>query len=300
MKSNKLVGFIPGMIVFMALLIFLLSLLWLSGNAIFFSPDYRYYFEFDDVVGLRDQAPVYLRGYQVGRTKAVEFREDVVRITADIKKKYRFPADSEVEIATINFIGEKAISIKPGESTRMMEPGATLLGQNKDLMTLAAKVLSTAQNKLTSVEIDQVIDKISSSLDEVMGTIGKMRLQIEKLDVSLYNQQFRRLGEASEDLKNFMAAAQQDTRRISQTGQESLEKFQQTLAQVDETLHSINRLSSEVRYITQRLNSGEGTAGQFLNNQEFFAKLNVTLEELNLFLADIKKNPKKYVKFSIF
>lgn len=298
--SNKRIGFVPGLIVFVAVVIFLVSLLWLSGNAILFSPDYRYYFEFDDVVGLRDHAPVHLRGYRVGWTKDVEFKEDVVRVTVDIKKKYRFPMDSQIEISTINFIGEKAITILPGKSSQPMEIGATLRGQNKDLMTQAAKILNSVRAKLADVQLNQVIDKISSSLDGVLNAVGQMKLKIDKLDVSMYNQQFLRLGEASNEFKAFMAAAQQDSRRISQAGQEGLEKFQQTLEQVDETLQSLNQLSREVRYIAQRLNQGEGTAGQLLHNQEFFDKLTRTLEELNLFLADIKKNPKKYVKFSIF
>ncbi len=298
--SNKRIGYIPGVIVFAALLLFLLSLLWLSGNAILISPDYRYYFEFDDVVGLRDQAPVYLRGYRVGWTKAVEFKEDVVRVTVDIKKKYRFPEDSQVEITTLNFIGEQAITIRPGKSTLALEIGATLRGQNKDLMTLAAKILNSTQAKLNEVQLDQVIEKVSSSMDGVLDAVGLMKLRIEKLDVSMYNQQLRRLGEASEEVKTFMATAQQDTRRISQAGQESLDKFQKILEQVDETLQSLNQLSAEAKYIAQRLNRGEGTAGQLLQNQAFFDTLSHTLEELNLFLADIKKNPKKYVKFSIF
>ncbi len=298
--SNKRIGYIPGVIVFAALLLFLISLLWLSGNAILISPDYRYYFEFDDVVGLRDQAPVYLRGYRVGWTKAVEFKESVVRVTVDIKKKYRFPEDSQVEITTLNFIGEQAITIRPGKSTLALEIGATLRGQNNDLMTLAAKILNSTQEKLNEVQLGQVIEKVSSSMDGVLDAVGQMKLRIEKLDVSMYNQQLRRLGEASEEVKNFMATAQQDTRRISQAGQESLEKFQKTLEQVDETLQSLNQLSAEAKYMAQRLNRGEGTAGQLLQNQAFFDTLNHTLEELNLFLADIKKNPKKYVKFSIF
>ena len=298
--SNKRIGYIPGLIVFVALLIFLSSLLWLSGNAILFSPDYRYYFEFDDVVGLRDQAPVYLRGYRVGWTKAVEFKENVVQVTVDIKKKFRFPEDSQVEITTLNFIGEQAITIKPGKSSQPMEIGATLRGQNKDLMTLAAKILNSAQEKLEEAQLDQVIAKVSSSMDGVLDAVGQMKLQIEKLDVPMYNQQLRRLGEASNELKTFMASAQQDTRRVSQAGQESLEKLQQTLEQVDETMQRLDQLSGEVKYIAQRLNRGEGTAGKLLQDQEFFENLNRTLEELNFFLADIKKNPKKYVKFSIF
>ncbi len=298
--SRKHTGYIPGMIVFIAMVLFFAGILWLSGKAIVFSPDHRYYFDFSDVVGLRDKAPVYMRGYRVGWTKAVEFREDVVRVTVDIKKRFRFPEDSRIQIATLNFIGEKAITIEPGDSERPLEPGAIILGENKDLMTLAAKILSQAQAKIESGDLDEVIKKVSESMDGVLDTVHTMRAQINRLDVDLYNRQVRSLGEASEELKSFMSAARQDTRQVAQEGRDSLERFNQTLAAVDSALERLGQLSAEVRLVAQRLNRGEGTAGQLLQNREFFERLNQTLTELNAFLADIKKNPKKYVKFSIF
>jgi phospholipid/cholesterol/gamma-HCH transport system substrate-binding protein len=298
--DKKRLGYVPGLIAFVALVIFFGSILWLSGKAVFITPDYRYYFEFDDVVGLRDKAPVYMRGYRVGWTKAVEFMEDTVRVTVDIKKRFRFPEDSQIEISTLNFIGEKAVTIRPGSSSQNLEPRATLRGTNKDLMTLAAKILSTAQQKIEAGELDQVIQKVSSSMDGVLDAVQKMKAQMERLDVAMYNRQIRRFGEASEELKTFMAAAQQDTRRVAQTGQESLERFNHTLEEVDGVLGGLGQLSREVRAIAQQLNRGEGTAGQLLQNKDFFDNLNRTIAELNEFLADIKKNPKKYVKFSIF
>lgn len=298
--DKKRVGYVPGLIAFIAIVIFFGSLLWLSGKAVFITPDYRYYFEFDDVVGLRDKAPVYMRGYRVGWTKAVEFREETVRVTVDIKKRFRFPEDSQVEISTLNFLGEKAVTIRPGASPTHLEPRATLYGMNKDLMTLATRILSTAQQKIEAGDLDQVIQKVSRSMDGVLDAVQMMKGQLERLDIAMYNRQIRRFGEASEELKTFMAAASQDTRRVAQTGQESLERFNQTLEEVDGVLGGLSRLSAEVRAIARQLNRGEGTAGQLLQNREFFDNLARTITELNEFLADIKKNPKKYVKFSIF
>lgn len=298
--SNKNKGFIPGLIVFLALMIFLVSLLWLSGKAVIISSDYRYYVEFDDVVGLNDMSPVYMRGYRVGWTKEIEFREDSVRVTVDIKKQYRFPDDSRVEISTFNLLGEKAITIQPGQSPKFLEEGAVVKGENKDLMTMAAKILTTAKDKLEAGELDGIIRKVSESLDGTVEAVNRMKNQIERLDVAMYNRQVLRLGEASDELRGFIAAAQQDTRRVAQAGQESMERFNQTLEQVDAVLENLGQVASEVRYIAQRLNRGEGTAGQLLQNKEFFVSLNLTLAELNAFLVDIKANPKKYVKFSIF
>ncbi len=298
--SDKNTGFVPGLITFLAFIIFFGGILWLSGRSIILSEDYRYFFDFPDVVGLHDKAPVYLRGYQVGWTKNVKFREDVVRVTVDIKREFKIPEDSSVDITTLNFIGEKAITIKPGKSKTPLKPGAVISGENKDIMTMAQDILFTAKKKVEKSDLNQLIQSVTDSTSLVLDVFKKMKAQMGKLDVESYNKQIERLGQASLELKDFMTSVKQDTSQLSLNGRESMNKFKKSLDRIDKTLGQISELSSEVKTLTQSLNSGEGTLGELVRNKEFFINLNHTLDKLNAFLADIKKNPKKYVKFSIF
>jgi phospholipid/cholesterol/gamma-HCH transport system substrate-binding protein len=48
------------------------------------------------------------------------------------------------------------------------------------------------------------------------------------------------------------------------------------------------------------LNNGQGSAGQLLTNDSLYNNLNESLQSLNLFLQDLKANPKRYVHFSVF
>jgi phospholipid/cholesterol/gamma-HCH transport system substrate-binding protein len=50
------------------------------------------------------------------------------------------------------------------------------------------------------------------------------------------------------------------------------------------------------------LNTGQGTVGQLLNDKQLYENINQTVLELRDFLAEVKKDPKKYlnVKVSIF
>lgn len=299
--SNKSNAYIPGLIVFLALIILFAGILWLSGRNIAFSKDYRYYFDFDDVVGLSDMSPVYMRGYRIGWTKEVIFdNKDFVRVAVNIRKKFQIPIDSEVEITMLNFIGEKGITIYPGESKQFLQPGEMMKGTNKDLMTLASKILDTAKTKLEESDLDQLITKASESMDTVLAIFQDAKAEVSQLDMAKINQQIEQFGLASQELKDFLAAAQKDTRQFTQTSSESLEKFNHTLELVDEALEQVSLLSAEVKRIAEKINRAEGTAGELIQNKEFYANLNQTLVELNAFLADIKENPKKYVKFSIF
>ena len=54
--------------------------------------------------------------------------------------------------------------------------------------------------------------------------------------------------------------------------------------------------------VVQNLNSGEGTAGQLLHDKQLYENMNQTVSEMRALIAEIKKDPKKYlnVKVSIF
>jgi phospholipid/cholesterol/gamma-HCH transport system substrate-binding protein len=66
-----------------------------------------------------------------------------------------------------------------------------------------------------------------------------------------------------------------------------------------------NRLSATARQLdelTARLNAGEGSAGQFLKNKELYDKLSSAVDDMKGLIADIRKDPKKYlnVRVSVF
>lgn len=298
--SNKKMGYVPGVIIFVALIIFFGAILWLSGKNILFSKYYRVNIEFSDVAGLRDQAPVYLRGYRVGRTDSVNFEGEKIKVAVDIKKEFKIPVDSTFEIKTLTLIGEKAITINPGDSLQVLQPGAVVPGVNKDIITLAENILTTAQAKIEEGGLDQIIQKVSESMDATLTLVRKMQAKVDKLDMAAYNQRFQEIGQATLQLQEFFTQAREDTEKISRVSSESMENFNQTLEKVDVALEQLTDLSTEIRRITLKINRGEGTAGELVQNREFFENLNRTMLELSDFLADIKKNPKKYVRFSIF
>src|SRR6185295_4434461 len=71
----------------------------------------------------------------------------------------------------------------------------------------------------------------------------------------------------------------------------------------DDTL--FKRLDSVTRRLDElvnKLNDGEGTAGQLLKDKQLYENMNKTVNEMQALLADIRRDPKKYlnVKVSVF
>jgi phospholipid/cholesterol/gamma-HCH transport system substrate-binding protein len=48
------------------------------------------------------------------------------------------------------------------------------------------------------------------------------------------------------------------------------------------------------------LTEGKGSAGKLFSNDSLYTNLTATLGSLNMLLADMKENPKRYVHFSLF
>ena len=71
----------------------------------------------------------------------------------------------------------------------------------------------------------------------------------------------------------------------------------------DDALYKrMDSLTARLDTVLQNLNSGEGTAGQLLHDKQLYENMNQTVSEMRALIAEIKKDPKKYlnVKVSIF
>jgi phospholipid/cholesterol/gamma-HCH transport system substrate-binding protein len=108
----------------------LASLLFLAlkaGNmsTVSFSKTYAITAKFDNIGGLKPQAPVKSAGVVVGRVGEIGFDDKsyqaVVRL--DLQPAYKFPKDSSLKILTAGLLGEQYVGIEPGGDTQNLVNG---------------------------------------------------------------------------------------------------------------------------------------------------------------------------------
>ena len=70
----------------------------------------------------------------------------------------------------------------------------------------------------------------------------------------------------------------------------------------DSVFRRLDSVTNRLDQLVTKLNEGEGTAGQLLKDKQLYENMNKTVTEMQALLADIRKDPKKYlnVKVSIF
>ena len=71
-------------------------------------------------------------------------------------------------------------------------------------------------------------------------------------------------------------------------------------ADIQGTFSHINETLIELETVLAKINNGEGSVGMLLNDDSLYVELDRSAKELNLLLKDIRENPKRYVKFSLF
>ena len=80
------------------------------------------------------------------------------------------------------------------------------------------------------------------------------------------------------------------------------QKFTANLAELDiqNTLNKVDETMANVKSITDRLNSNEGTLGLLMNDQSLYHNLNSTVNNADSLMLDLRQHPKRYVHFSVF
>lgn len=98
-----------------------------AGNmsSISFAKTYAITAKFDNIGGLRPQAPVKGAGVVVGRVANIKFDDKNYQalVTLNIEEGYKFPKDSSAKILTAGLLGEQYIGIEAGGDTNNLVAG---------------------------------------------------------------------------------------------------------------------------------------------------------------------------------
>ncbi|CAN5277589.1 outer membrane lipid asymmetry maintenance protein MlaD [soil metagenome] len=98
-----------------------------AGNmsSLSFGNTYAVVNKFDNIGGLKPQAPVKSSGVVVGRVGEIKFNDKTFQayVTLNLESRYRFPKDSSAKILTSGLLGEQYIGLEAGGDTAFLAQG---------------------------------------------------------------------------------------------------------------------------------------------------------------------------------
>jgi phospholipid/cholesterol/gamma-HCH transport system substrate-binding protein len=80
----------------------------------------------------------------------------------------------------------------------------------------------------------------------------------------------------------------------------TLDHFQSAAENLDRLSGRLDSLRASVQVTANKLGQGQGTLGMLVNDDKLYRQLNASVADLQKLINDVKAQPKKYFKFSVF
>ncbi len=315
MKRSRVI--LIGVVFILAIGVFIWGYNFLKGNDIF-SKQRVFYARYSNVGGLLSANPVLINGMQVGQVRNLYFSPDMsgdIIVEFLMSTDFPIPRNTQAVITNANLLGDKAVTFKLGNSKNLAQNGDTLKGVvettlaeavNEQLAPLKGKaegLLSSIDSlvvDLNAVFAGQAGQDLRQSFVDIRSTLGNLRHTTSNLD-TLVDTQGNRIATILAHIESITKEI--DSKKTSITGTlENLDRLSDTLSNVNyqATLSNIDTTMAELHKLIEGLNAGQGSAGKLFVNDSLYMELNKSAAELNKLLKDIRENPKRYVKFSLF
>jgi phospholipid/cholesterol/gamma-HCH transport system substrate-binding protein len=269
--------------------ILVVGMLWLAG---FTFNDERYHLDlvFPEVAGLSQGDKVTVAGLDAGEVLGLELLPDGrVEVEIEIDPHIRVPVDSRISVASYGLIGSKVVSIKPGMSGEVFEDGGRAVGiYDKGL----GDVVSEMGEALTEIR------SVLAAADELLSDEEGRALVRESLENA---------NEATESLKRAVADLRVASAGLREFIDEKRDPASATIDSLKVASAGLVRVSRELETVTasldtimSRVERGEGTLGRLLTDESAHEEFVAAVREVRALVEEIKRNPKSFVKFSLF
>ncbi|MBI4720495.1 MAG: MCE family protein, partial [Chitinivibrionia bacterium] len=222
---------------------------------------YDFYVTFPDVGGLTKDDPIMINGVEKGRVTEVYLEKHGVVVEMGVREKVVFPKDSRVSLRSIGIMGERYVAIQSGVSVDVVEPGDTLAGYLESGMS---EVMGETGQVLTELVA------ATAHLKEVLRVV----LEEGKLAESMSN--FHSVSEGLKDVAgDNQAPLYTAIRRFEHVTvvldsligsryaslDSTLQSFSSAGRRMDAAVDNLSTVSADLKALTERINSGEGTLG---------------------------------------
>lgn len=261
---------------------------------------------FDDIQGLAESAPVFVKGYKAGQVISVEYitAEKRFKVVCSVSNEFEVPEDSEMTIYAVDIMGGKGVRIDLGESQNLVADGDILepafeAGLLDGLAAQLTPMLSKVNNTLDSLSV--TVSSVNALLGEanqarIAGTLAHLERTMSDISAVAALVEGR-----SDDLNTFMTSLSALSAKLNAI----VEKVGGTVDGVNEVVGQIGEADiagvvESFHSLLTNINDPDGTVGKLLVDGSVYESLDALLVDVDSLVRKIQSNPKKYMKLSVF
>lgn len=295
-KDIRKTEFQVGLFVIIGLLILILSYSWLVE--LFTTRNYtNLRVAFPAAGNIEPGSAVTVLGVKVGRVSKISVVEQTVEMELLVKLDFPLKADSEFLINEVDLMGETRVEIIPGSSdvmldTSRLQTGSRNYGMGTLISELSKVVLELQEVMAMFREEGSLLHGTREFVDNSISFVQKLHASYDN-NAGQFDEFMLKSNQVVSRIDLLLSNNEAELDSAIQAINDGLQEFRLTLIELRDTAVSVKQFS-------EKLNSGEGSLNQLINDKELYEKLTHSAARLDSLLLDIKDNPKRYFKFQIF
>jgi len=328
-----------GVVGLTALLLLALIIVAVGGQGGFWWQRYPLKMQFADARGLKPGAVARVNGKEVGRVTAVDFAGTKIDVIIELNRDVRPLVTTEAvgSLGSLSLLGESMVDIRANPGGRPLNDWEYIktveVTQIGDVTASAYQGLESVGQLLADVrggrgtlgklvtddalysELNRLISSaqlVTKNLNNGRGTIGTLMQdpaaanalktsleQLQTMTTRINNGQgplgrFLNDEAMSKSIGNTFSNLEQTTGRMGKPDN----TFGKLLTE-KELYDRLNSMAGRLDQVVAGLNEGRGTAGLLLRDQQLYENMNRTVTEIRDLVADIRKDPKKYLRVNV-
>ena len=276
------------------------------------------YAVYHNVDGLEPSGPIFINGVRVGQVKKVYFNPNMsgdIIVQLMFTQSFPIPDNSIAKIFSEDLMGSKAVDILLGSSAQIAMEGDTLSTEvetslkdavNQQILPLkikAEELLSSIDTMVVAIQgvfNKDIREDLNASIKSIRHTFLNLESTTQNLDTLVYTQSGR--------LSSIIYNIEMITQNLKNNGEE-INRVLDNFANISDTIakadisgiaRNLDNTVKSLATLLEKLNRGEGTLGMLINNDQLYNELEKAALELNKLVEDIRLNPKRYVRLSVF
>lgn len=261
---------------------------------------------YDNIEGLAESAPVFVKGYKAGKVNSVEYitSERHFKVTCSVKKEFEIPEDSKMIIYAVDIMGGKGVRIDMGHSETLVADGGYLepayeAGMLDALAAQLTPMLTKVNNTLDSLTV--TVANVNTLLGEpnqarISNTLAHLERTMQNVSSVAASIEGR-----SDDLNAFITNLSDLSVKLNSV----VENIDGTVGEVSGVIAKINEADlkgvvESFHTLLNNINDPDGTVGKLLVDGSVYESLDALLIDIDSLIRKIEENPKKYMKLSVF
>ena len=269
-----------------------------------------FYAVYENIGGLQVGSPVLVNGYKVGMVSNIDLltvQNQNLLVTISLDKEFEIATNTVCKIVNQDLMGTKGIALVLGDNDELVRGGDTLISGiegslqdevNAQILPLKIKAeeligsIDSVMMIVTAVLNKDTRENLRNSLSSLDKTFELMSQTMVKVD-SMIDINDERIAKVVKNLESITSNLESSNGEIKNI-LTNFSSLSDSLAKAD-----IATVLQNVSDITTKINNGEGSIGLLLKDDKIYANFETSTRELASLLEDIKKNPSRYVNFSI-